>query len=56
MTEYEPRPQPTTEERASRKEQARWAAGKNMEEKRKTDEAFMSNFGRLKAERKQENN
>ena len=53
MTDYAPRPQPTKEERIARKEQARWVADKNMEEKRKTDQAFMTNFERLKAERKE---
>ena len=48
MNDYEPQP----EERVAKKEQARWVSHENVEEKRKTDEAFMSNFERLKAERK----
>ena len=52
MTEYEPRPLPTKEERTARKEQARWVAEQIMAEQRKADEAFMSNFERLRAERK----
>jgi hypothetical protein len=52
MTEYEPRLPPNKEEKAARKEQARWVAEQNMAEKRKADEAFMTNFERLKAERK----
>jgi hypothetical protein len=52
MTEYEPRPPRTKQEREARKEQARWVAEQNMAEQRKVDEAFRSNFERLKAERK----
>jgi len=52
MTEYEPRPPRTKQEREARKEQARWVAEQNTAEQRKVDEAFRSNFERLKAERK----
>ena len=52
MADYIPRPPPTKQEREAKKEQARAVAEQNMAEKRKADEAFKSNFERLKAERK----
>lgn len=42
----------TKEERDAKKEQARLVAKQNLRERSKKDEAFKSNFKRLKAERK----
>jgi hypothetical protein len=48
---YKDKHQPTNEERAAKKEKARWDAEQNMTARKKLDEAFRSNFERLKAER-----
>jgi hypothetical protein len=42
---------PTKEEREAKKEKSRWDAEKAIAERRKADDAFRSNFERLKAER-----
>jgi hypothetical protein len=48
---YKDEQQPTKEERAAKKEKARWDAEQNMTVRKKLDDAFRSNFARLKAER-----
>ena len=48
---YKDRQQPTKEERVAKKEKARWDAQHNLTARKKADDAFRSNFERLKAER-----
>ena len=43
--------QPTKEERVAKKEKAHWDAEQNLTARKKVDDAFRSNFERLKAER-----
>jgi hypothetical protein len=43
--------QPTKEERVAKKEKARWDAEQNLAALKNVDDAFRSNFERLKAER-----
>lgn len=53
MKEFEHREKPpvTKEEREAKKEQSRLAAEQALIERKKADDAFRSNFERLKAER-----
>jgi hypothetical protein len=48
---YKNKQPPTKEERAAKKEKARWEAEQNLTARKKVDDAFRSNFERLKAER-----
>jgi hypothetical protein len=48
---YKDKQQPTKEERVTKKEKARWDAEQNLTARKKADDAFRSNFERLKAER-----
>ncbi|MBR1272761.1 hypothetical protein JQ629_35325 [Bradyrhizobium sp. AUGA SZCCT0222] len=48
---YKDKQQPTKEERVAKKEKARWDAEQNLTARKKVDDAFRSNFERLKAER-----
>lgn len=48
---YKDKQQPTKDERLAKKEKARWDAEQNVTERKKSDDAFRSNFARLKAER-----
>ena len=49
--EAEERRAPTPEERAAKKEKSLWDAKKALAERKKSDDAFRSNYERLKAER-----
>ena len=48
---YKDKQPPTKDERVAKKEKARWNAEQNLSARKKVDDAFRSNFGRLKAER-----
>ena len=48
---YKDKQQPTKEERVAKKEKARSDAEQNLTARKKVDDAFRSNFERLKAER-----
>ncbi|MGH6708980.1 MAG: hypothetical protein ACREEK_08415 [Bradyrhizobium sp.] len=48
---YKDRQQPTKEERVAKKEKARLDAEQNLTARKKIDDAFRSNFERLRAER-----
>ena len=47
---YKDKQQPTKEERAAKKDKARWDAEENMAARKKGEEAFKSNYARLKAD------
>jgi hypothetical protein len=48
---YKDKQQPAKEERVAKKEKARWDAEQNRTARKKVDNAFRSNFERVKAER-----
>ena len=48
---YKDKHQPTKAERAAKKEKARWDAGEKMVARKKVEDAFHSNYARLKSER-----
>ena len=51
MNNFEEKPRISKEEREAKKERQRWDAEKALRERKKDDDAFRSNFERLKAER-----
>ena len=48
---YKDKQPPTKDERVAKKEKARWNAEQNLSARKNVDDAFRSNFERLKAER-----
>jgi len=48
---YKDKQPPTKDECVAKKEKARWNAEQNLSARKKVDDAFRSNFERLKAER-----